>query len=122
MKLFEELNEENFLLFAAKNYYNPVCIDAEEFYSDLNRFKYIKKLISRYSKNDELCERLLLNHFVVIFNVFGIQNGLKMLEFKVGLDNWSVVKPFLIYLKVIHNYQYSEHTMDKKVVEALRAI
>lgn len=122
MKLFDELNYDNFVLYAAKHYHNPVCIDAEEFYSDLNRFKYIKKLLNRYERNGELCERLLLNHFVVIFNVFGIKPGLKMMEYKIGLDNWSLVKPFLIYLKIIHNYEYSEHKMDETVVDALRKI
>ena len=65
MKLFENLNEENFLLFAANNYRNKQCTDVEEFYGDLNRFKYIKRLLSRYTADcEELQERLLLNHLV----------------------------------------------------------
>jgi len=122
MHLFEELNEENFLLYAARNYYNPVAIDAEEFYADLGRFKYIKKLISRYNKSGDLSERLLLNHFVVVFNVFGIKPGLKMLEYKIGTKEWSVVKPFLIYLKIIRPDEYTDYSMDKFVIEALRNI
>jgi hypothetical protein len=122
MKLFEELNDDNFLLYAAKHYYNPVAIDADEFFDDLARFKYIKKLISRYNKNGILSERLLLNHFVVIFNVFGIPTGLKMLEYKIGLEHWPIVKPFLIYLRVIHNTEYTDYKMDSTVVEALRNI
>lgn len=122
MKLFEELNDENFFIFAAKNYYNPVCIDAEEFYSDLQRFTYIKKIIIKYNNTSLISERLLLNHFVVIFNVFGIKPGLKMLEYKIGLDNWHVVKPFLIYLKIIHNYEYAEYSMDRHIVNALRNV
>lgn len=122
MKLFEQLDDETFILYAAKNYYNPVAIDAEEFYADLNRFKYIKKLISRYKNTGTLSERLLLNHFVVVFNVFGIQPGLRMLEYKIGKDNWGIIKPFLIYLKAIHNTEYPTYKMDSKVVEALRNI
>jgi len=121
MKL-DELNENNFLLYAAHNYHSPRVIDAEEFYEDLNRFKYIKRLVNKYNQSFELSERLLLNHFVIIFNVFGIDAGLKMLEYKIGLHNWHIVKPFLIYLKIIHNYQYPGYEMDKTVVEALRKI
>jgi len=122
MDLFDELNDDNFVLYAARNYHSPKVIDAEEFYEDLNRFKYVKRLINKYNQSSELSERLLLNHFVIIFNVFGIQSGLKMLEYKIGLDNWHIVKPFLIYLKIIHNYEYADQEMDSQVVEALRKI
>jgi len=80
MKLFESLTEDNFLLFAARNYYNPTCIDADEFHEDLKRFKYVKRLVNRYIDNQILSERLILNHLIVIFNVFDVGPGLKMLE------------------------------------------
>lgn len=124
MQLFDELNDDNFELFAIRNYYNPRCVDAEEFYDDLKRFKYVKRLITRYRDNgDDPHVHLLLNHLVVIFNVFGIEGGLKMLEFKIpNLDDWLIIKPFLIYLRVIENTKYSSISMDQRIVDKLRKI
>lgn len=122
MQLFDVLDENNFLLFAARNYYNPSCIDAEEFYDDLKRFSYLTRLVSRYKQTGETSERLILNHLIVIFNVFGERPGLKMLEYKVGLENWEIIKPFLIFLKTIENTEYAEYTMDPILVEKLREI
>ena len=123
MKLFEDLTEENFVLYGAKNYYNPICIDADEFYTDLKRFKYIKRLITRYNDTGDLAVNLILNHMVVIFNVFGNDAGLRMLDYKVmNEDNLKLLKPFLIYLKVIGNDKYTGTTMDFSVVEKLRDI
>lgn len=122
MKLFDQLSDDSFLLYAAKHYYKPNCIDAEEFYEDLKRFKYLKRLINRYQETGILSERLMLNHIIVIFNVFGIAPALKMMEFKIGLDNWSIVKPFLVLLRYIKYDQYTDVVMDKVVVEKLRKI
>jgi len=123
MKLFEELNDDNFLLYAMQNYYNPMCIDVDEFHQDLKRFKYIKRLLSRYLDHDDLAINLILNHMIIILNVFGYEAGLKMIEFKIINDkNIHVMKPFLIYLKVITNDKYVNVPMDKKVIEALRSI
>ena len=122
MKLFAQLSEDNFLLYAAKHYYNPRCIDAEEFYEDLKRFKYIKRLINRYEDSEQLSERLILNHIIVIFNVFGIEAACRMLEHKFNDKQWAIIKPFLILLKYITNDQYTEIPMDKTVVERLREI
>jgi hypothetical protein len=122
MKLFNELNEETFMLYAIKNYYNPKCIDVEEFYEDLNRFKYVKRLVNRYLDNGKLSERLILNHLIVIFNAFDIEASLKLLEYKLDDRHWSVIKPFLVFLRHIKNDQYTGISMDEKVVEALRKI
>ena len=122
MKLFNELNEQNFMLYAIKNYYNPKCIDVEEFYEDLNRFKYVKRLVNRYLDNGKLSERLILNHLIVIFNAFDIEASLKLLEYKLDDRHWSVIKPFLVFLRHIKNDQYTGISMDEKVVEALRKI
>jgi hypothetical protein len=122
MRLFEELDEETFTIFAAKNYYNPVCIDADEFHEDLKRFKYIRRLLNRYLDTGKLSERLLLNHMIVVFNVFDIGPGLKMLEYRLDDKHMAVVKPFLIFLKIIPNDKYTHIGMDEKVVDALRKI
>jgi hypothetical protein len=122
MKLFETLDEETFVLFAAKNYYNPTCIDAEEFYSDLKRFNYVKRLLTRYEETKEIQSNLMLNHLTVIFNVFGYQSGLKMLEYKLTKEQIVTLKPFLLYLKVITNDKYTGTRMDKNIIDSLRKI
>ena len=117
-----KLTEENLHLYAARHYYNPKYIDAEEFQEDLKRFKYIKRLLNRYLETDDLAYRLLLNHFIVVFNMFGIEAALNILELKLEDKHWPVVKPFLIFLKYIKNDEYTGITMDPTVVEKLRKI
>jgi len=118
----EILNEKNLLLYAAKHYYNPRFSDIEEFHEDMKRFKYIKRLVNRYLDDKDLSERLILNHLIVIFNVFGIEPALKMLEVRLEDRHWPVIKPFLIFLKYITNDQLTGIKMDEKVVEVLRKI
>lgn len=122
MELFDTLSDDNFLLYAAKHYYKPTAADAEEFYDDLKRFTYVKRQLHRYVNTGELSERLLLNHFIVIFNVYGIEPALKMLEFKVDEQYWPIIKPFLLFLKYIRNDQYVDVKMDQYVVDKLREI
>lgn len=117
-----DLNEKNILLYAAKHYYNPRFSDIEEFHEDLKRFKYVKRLVNRYLDGGQLSERLILNHLIIIFNVFGIEASLKMLEVKLEEDQWEVIKPFLVFLKYITNDQYTSIKMDKNAVEVLRKI
>ena len=120
MQLFDELDKNNFVLYAARNYYSPRCIDAEEFYDDLNRFKYVKRLVNRHQRGGDLGEKLLMNHITIILNVFGHEAGLRMLEYKVGIENFDVIKPFLVFMKAITVDQYTEVTMDQSVVDKLR--
>jgi hypothetical protein len=117
-----KLTEENLHIYAAKHYYNPKCIDSEEFFEDLKRFRYIKRLLNRYNDSGVLSERLILNHLIVIFNVFGNEAGLDLLELRVEIEYWNVIKPFLIFLNVIDNSMYTNIEMDKETVEALRII
>ena len=118
----EILNEKNLLLFAAKHYYNPRFSDIDEFHEDMKRFKYIKRLVNRYLDDKDLSERLILNHLIVIFNVFGIEPALQMLEVRLEERHWPVIKPFLIFLKYITNDQLTGIAMDEKVIEVLRKI
>ena len=122
MQMFETLTEDNFILYAAKHYYSPRCIDAEEFYDDINRFKYIKRLINRYNRGGELGVNLVLNHITVIMNVFGPEAGLKMLEYKIDIRDWAILKPFLIYVRAITATQYTDIPMDEVVANELRNI
>lgn len=95
--IFNELNEDNFLLFAIKNYQNPQAVTREDFDRDLNHFKYIKRLLKRYKRDGELKSHLLLNHFIILYNIFG-EATTPMLFFKIEQDLWSVVKTFIIFL------------------------
>jgi len=124
MKIFDNVDEDNFVIFAARHYYNPKCIDIEEFYEDLNRIKYIKRLVNRYvSREDKkLSVRLILNHIVVIFNVFGIEASLKIMRLKFNDNHWSIIKPFLVFLKYIKNDEYTGIEMDQYVIDELRKI
>ena len=122
MLRFKELTEKNLLLYAAKHYSNPTFSDIDDFHEDLKRFKYIKRLLNRYLETDDLSERLILNHLIVIFNMFGIEAALNILDLKLEEKHWPIVKPFLIFLKYIKNDQYTGITMDPTVVEALRKI
>lgn len=116
------LDDSNVQLYAAKHYYNPTFSDIEEFNEDLKRFKYIKRLINRYLDQENMAERLLLNHIIVVFNVFGIEPALNILKVKLDERHWPVVKPFLVFLNYIRNDQLTGIKMDQHVVEVLRKI
>jgi len=95
--LFDELDESNFLLFAIKNYENPQAVTEEDFYKDLNHFKYIKRLLKRYKKDGELKCNLLINHFIVLYNIFG-EAATPMLFYKVEENLWPAIKTFIVFL------------------------
>lgn len=118
------LNESNLELYAAQHYYNPKYIDAEEFQEDLKRFKYVKRLLNKYAESGKISERLILNHLVVIFNVFGYEAGLNILQIKIEDIHWPAIKPFLIFLKAIEvsDARFEHMRMDQLVVEKLRNI
>jgi hypothetical protein len=104
--IFNELNEDNFLLFAIKNYENPQAVTKEDFEKDLNHFKYIKRLLKRYKKSGELKTHLILNHFIILYNIFG-EATTPMLFFKIERDLWSSVKSFIIFLNRLPEYPKS---------------
>ncbi len=120
MKIFDELNTRNFKLYAAQHYNNPECTDVVEFKEDLSRFKYIKRLLSRYEAHGDLQERLILNHLIVIYNVFGIEAANRMLWYKVEKDHWTYIKPFLVFLNYLPIDEKVEIPLDPIVIERLR--
>lgn len=122
MKLFESLNRQNFELFAAQHYNNQQCTTVEEFREDLNRFKYIKRLLRRYDENEDLQERLILNHLVVIYNVFGIEAANRMIWYKIEREHWPMIKPFLVFLHYLPESEKVDIIMDPVIVERLRKI
>jgi hypothetical protein len=105
--IFHELNEDNFLLFAIKNYENPQAVTREDFDKDLNHFKYIKRLLKRYKKTGELKSHLLLNHFIILYNIFG-EATTPMLFHKLEKDLWDVTKTFIIFLGRLPEYPKSD--------------
>ena len=129
--MFDVVNEDNFVLYAAKHYDNPQCYDTEEFYDDLKRFKYIKRLLNRFEQTGELKERLILNHILVLYNLFG-EAATIMLFVKLR-GQYTLLKPFLVLINrmpdtitgvlttnnVIYNYDIA---MNQQIVEALRKI
>jgi len=122
MKIFDELSNKNFKLFAANNYNNPECMDVEEFKQDLSRFKYLKRLLTRYEEHGELQERLILNHLIVLYNVFGIEACNKMVWFKIDESHYHIIKPFLVYLHYLPEDQMIDVPMDPVVVDILREL
>jgi hypothetical protein len=102
------LSDSNFLLYAAANY-TSVCYDTEEFYDDLKRFKYLKRLFSRYQENNELKERLILNHLITIYNVFHPTAATRMLFFKTEEKHWIILKTFLLFLNYMPDVIYDIH-------------
>ena len=101
--LFDHLNEDNFLLFAIKNYENPQAVTKEDFDKDLNHFKYIKRLLKRYKNTGVLKTHLLLNHFIVLYNIFG-EAATPMLFFKIEEELWSSMKSFIMFLNRLPEY------------------
>jgi len=95
--IFNELNEDNFLLFAIKNYQNSQAVTKDDFDKDLNHFKYIKRLLKRYKRDGELKTHLLLNHFIILYNIFGDATT-PMLFYKIEQELWSCMKTFIIFL------------------------
>jgi hypothetical protein len=125
---FEKLDDSNFLLYAAKYYDNPQCHDVDEFYDDLKRFKYLKRLFGKYQESGELRERLILNHLIIIYNVFG-EAATRMLFYKLE-GYYNYLKPFIVMLgympdkiningNIIYN---TDIPMDNNIVDALRKI
>ena len=95
---FDDLNDDTFLMFAMREYNNMQCTDIEEFYDDLKKIKYIKRLFNSYRNSGQLKERLILNHLIIFYNVFTLQAGTRILFYKIEKDFWPMLKTFLIYL------------------------
>jgi len=122
MDIFEELNEENFTLFAIRFYDNPQCTSTEEFYEDIRRFRYLKRLLKRYAKTGELRERLILNHLIVLSNLFGVENTIRMLEFKIEDEFWPILKTCLLYLRYIDEDWRTDIPLHEEVTNKMREL
>lgn len=92
------LTDQNFIIYAIKKYNNPTCKSDKEFFEDLSRIKYIKRLLKRFFDKKILKERLILNHLIVLFNIFDVESAIKILFFKIDKKLWPLLKTFLVYL------------------------
>lgn len=94
---FNELNENNYMMFAIKNYDNPQSVTMDDFMEDLNRFKYLKRLFNKYLNSGTLRVHLILNHLIILFNVFN-EATIPLLLYKLEYKHWSLLKTFLLFL------------------------
>tara|TARA_B100000925_G_scaffold113949_1_gene84368 strand:+ start:884 stop:1246 length:363 start_codon:yes stop_codon:yes gene_type:complete len=120
--MFEKLTNDNIVMFAIKHYDNPQCEGENEFQDDMKRFKYVKRLLRKYKDSGELKERLILNHLIVIFNVFGPDAGSTLLLFKIEPEFWDVLKTFMLFLNALPHGELEEVDVNievKKVLEKL---
>ena len=120
--MYEKITPSNVLMYAIKNYDNPHCEGEKEFEDDLKRFKYIKRLLRKYYDTKVLKERLLLNHIIVLNNVFGPDACATLLLFKIQPEYWPVLKSFLLYLNIIREDELQQTEKDESVFEILRKL
>ena len=125
--MLEKLNEGNFLVYAMQHYDNPQCHSLQEFEEDIKKFLYLKKLLSRYKNNGELRERLILNHIIVLYNIFG-ESATRMLFYKIDESCWDTLITFLVYLDRMpetipeFNIVLSDVMLDETIISTLRKI
>ena len=131
MNLFDDLNEKNYVMFAMKYYDNLQCTSIEEFNEDLNKIKYVKRLFNRFLEKGELRTNLIMNHLIVIYNVFENEAATRMLFFRVEKRFYSILKPFLLFMnrlpKVVRgidgkNIITNEIPLNEMTIKELRKI
>ena len=129
--IFDDLNDDNFLMYSMREYSNMQCTDIEEFYDDLKKIKYIKRLFNIYTNTGQLKERLILNHLIVFYNVFSVQAGTRILFYKIEKDFWPILKTFLIFLDRMpekidsirgETIRASDILLDDGIITRLRSI
>ena len=128
--MFENFTPENILMYAMKAYDKPNCI-MSEFKEDLKRFNYLKRLFQRYRKVGDIKERLVINHLIVIYNVFGVEVSTRLLFYKLSKDDYSALKTYLLFLNYMpetvkgikgHDIHSSDIPVDMDIAEVLRTI
>jgi len=127
MMKFETLTNENHIMYAMKHYTNPSCEGIEEFYEDMNRLKYLKKLFQIYINTGVLKERLILNHIIVLQNVLGLECAGRILFYKMPESMHPMLKTFMVFLNTLPNTQIPEADitaiqLDQQIVDILRNI
>ena len=118
---FDELNEDTFLLFAIKHYENPHCVTREDFDEDLKRFKYLKRLLKRYVRGGQLRIHLIINHLIILYNVFG-EAATPLLFYKLEREYWCILKTILLYLNKYPIGMLPELEIDPDIQKELNQI
>jgi len=121
---FTELTEDNYVLFAIKYYDNPSAVTKEDFLDDLRRFKYIKRLINKYLKNGEVKLHLLLNHIIIVYNVFN-EAATPLLFFKMDKEYWSIIKSIMIFLErypSVESETLKEIPINEQIIKELKSL
>ena len=123
---FDVLNDSNFVMYAMKNYENPTCTGMDEFHEDLNRVKYIKRLLRKYDRSQVLRERLILNHLIILGNVFGPIVSARILFFKTEHELHSYLKTFLVYLNYLpdnlQDLDLDSIPLNQSIIKHLRSL
>ena len=125
--MLEKLNNDNFVRFAMNNYDNPQCHSVDEFDEDLKRFLYLKKLFSRYRNSNELREKLIINHIIILYNLFGDYTT-RMLFFKIDQQDWNSLITFLVFLERMpesvdeFGIITANRSLDEIIIKTLRKI
>ena len=117
--MYETITNDNVMMFAIKHYDNPQCEGEKEFHDDMKRFKYIKRLLRKYNETGVLKERLLLNHIIILKNLFGPEACVTLLLYKIQQEYLSTLKSFLLYLNMIRDDELSEIEEDKQILDIL---
>ena len=120
--MYETITSENVTMFAIKHYNNPQCEGEKEFYDDMKRFKYIKRLLRKYHDTGILKERLLLNHIIITKNLFGTEACVTLLLFKIQKEYWGTLKSFLLYLNMLKEDELLEINDNEFVLAVLRKL
>ena len=120
--MYEKITPDNVMMFAIKHYDNPQCEGEREFYDDMKRFKYIKRLLRKHKDTGVLKERLLLNHIIVLNNLFGPEACVTLLLFKIQGEYWETLKSFLLFLNMIREDELNNVRENKFVLEILRKL
>ena len=117
--MFETITPANWIMFAMKHYDNPQADGEEEFYEDIKRFKYLKRLLKKYYDTGVLKERLILNHIIILQNVFGVEAASTLLLYKIDQDYWPTLKSFMKKLNMLYETDLQEVPMDTHVWSTL---
>ena len=117
--MFEKLTKDNIMMYAIKHYHNPSCEGMSEFNDDMKRFKYIKRLFRKYKETGVIKERLLLNHIIVLNNLFGAEASSTLLFFKTEQEYWPILKSFLEFLNIMPENDLIGITSDTVIKDKL---
>ena len=120
--MYEIITNDNVMMYAIKHYDNPQCEGEKEFHDDMKRFKYIKRLLRKYKETGVLKERLLLNHIIILKNLFGPEACVTLLLFKIQREHWETLKSFLLFLNILRQDEISEVEENTEVLEILRKL